>query len=212
MTAPTVLYEDRWLVALDKPVGMPSQPEAGRRTLDVATWVERRHGRAFLHHRLDQPVSGVILVATDAAANPGLAAAFRERQVTKTYAAVVAGTPPTSPWVWSSPLDGRTARTEGRTLGTGAGLGAVHLHPVTGRTHQLRRHAAAAGLPILGDRRYGGDAGGWLDRLALHALRLALAHPVTGAPLVLTAPLPPDLAEAWTAAGGPPDGGAPRDG
>lgn len=212
MTAtPTVLYEDRWLVALAKPTGMPTQPDAERRTPDAATWVERRYGQAFLHHRLDQPVSGVLVIAIDPAANPALAAAFRDRLTIKTYAAVVAGQPPAERWTWDRPIDGRTARTEGRAVGTGSGLVATLLHPVTGRTHQLRRHAAAAGLPIVGDRRYGGDAGGWLDRLALHALRIELPHPMTGRPLTLTAPLPPDLAEVWEAAGGPAEV-IPRDG
>ena len=75
----------------------------------------------------------------------------------------------------------------------------------TGRTHQIRQHAAMAGVPIVGDRRYGGDAGTWLERLALHAGRLRLTHPATGDVMTWTAPLPPPLDSAWAAAGGPAD-------
>lgn len=201
---PTVLYEDAFLVVLDKPCGMPTQPERGRSGMDLASQVTRRWGYAGLHHRLDQPVSGVIVVAIHTDANAGLAAAFRERRVHKTYAAVLAGDLPVGTRrVWDRPLDGRTARTEVEIVGAGEGLLAAFLSPVTGRTHQLRRHAAQAGLPILGDRRYGGDAGGWLERLALHATRLELVHPVTGAPLAFTSPIPPDLEAVWQTAGGP---------
>jgi 23S rRNA-/tRNA-specific pseudouridylate synthase len=68
--------------------------------------------------------------------------------------------------------------------------------------HQIRRHAAMAGVPVLGDLRYGGAAKKLWPRLALHARRLALAHPVSGASLVVESPIPADLAELWEAISG----------
>jgi 23S rRNA-/tRNA-specific pseudouridylate synthase len=81
-------------------------------------------------------------------------------------------------------------------LGVARGRSAVRLRLETGRKHQIRVHAALAGAPVLGDRRYGDEAARAFPRLALHASELALAHPTTGERLTVTAPTPPDL-PAW---------------
>lgn len=190
MTPLSVLYADRFVVAVDKPVGLPSQADR-KGGDDVVSLLQRDHPYVALHHRLDQPVSGVLVVAIDPAANAGLAKAFRERLAHKTYVAILAGdgVPGTS-FVWDRPIEGQPARTEGTIVAAQGGLLRAHLHPVTGRTHQLRIHAALAGTPLVGDRRYGGDAGRWADRLMLHAWRLELPHPVTGAPLAVESPVP----------------------
>ncbi|MCB9682434.1 MAG: RluA family pseudouridine synthase [Alphaproteobacteria bacterium] len=199
-----VVYADRWLLVIDKPSGVASQPDQGRTHADVYTALSAQHEHVGLHHRLDRPASGLLVVTLHPSADAPLAAAFRAHAVQRDYLAILAGDALAvgSTLAWSAPLDGRDAHTDGVVLGAGAGMVAVRLSPATGRTHQLRRHAAMAGAPIVGDRRYAGDAGTWLPRLALHATRLRLDHPVTGEPLDLHAPLPPPLDAAWVTAGG----------
>lgn len=197
-----VIFRDPWLLVLDKPSGLPSQsPRGGGANLfDAARAAEGEGGYVGLHHRLDTPASGLLLMALHRAANRGLAEAFREHTVRRTYLAAVLGDPGES-GRWEAPIDGQPAGTRWRRLGTGRGVAALELTLETGRTHQIRRHAAEAGHPLLGDRRYGGSAGHVWRRLALHAWRLALAHPVTGEPLSLEAPPPPDLAPLLARAG-----------
>lgn len=200
------VYRDRWLLVVDKPSGMPSQPDPSGDD-DVYTALTRIETYVGLHHRLDRPTSGLLVVAIDPAANAPLADAFRRHAVHRTYAAVLAGAWPTGTdtLTWDHAVDGRPARTTARSAGSAGGLVAAWLTPETGRTHQLRIHAAMAGLPIVGDRRHGGAVGGWLPRLALHAAELRLDHPVTGEALAFRAPLPADLRAAWQAAGGEVD-------
>jgi 23S rRNA pseudouridine1911/1915/1917 synthase len=198
------VFEDRWLIVIDKPSGVPTQEQRGGRDPSV----ERRlrdelGGYVALHHRLDQPASGLLVLSKHQDANPGLAAAFRAHAVLRTYLAVLAGSPTPTTQTLTDPIDGQPARTELQVVGHAGGLVAVVLRPQTGRKHQLRRHTATHGRPMLGDQRYGGDVGRWHPRLALHAARLQLTHPVTGERLDLHAPLPPDLEPLWRLAGGP---------
>ncbi len=187
---------------VDKPHGLatqasPTHPDS------VAGRLEAQHPYVALHHRLDAPASGLLVLALHRDANRGLAATFREHAAQRDYRAVLCGTlEPGAAWSWDRPVQGRSAHTHARCLGSRAGLSAVALSPKTGRKHQLRIHAALDGTPISGDRRHGGEAGGRWPRLALHAARLSLPHPVTGEALALESPLPDDLVELWTRAGG----------
>lgn len=210
MSGLVVRHQDRWLIVVDKPHGVPSQPGRGGGGGDVFTELQRQHRYVGLHHRLDQPASGVILLALDPEVNAVLSEAFRTHAVARTYAAVLAGAwRPGERRALDAPIDGDPARSDVDVLGARDGLLAARLVPQTGRLHQLRRHVSAAGAPILGDRRYGGDVGSWWPRLCLHATRLALTHPVTGLPLVVDSPIPGDMTEAWRRAGGPIHGAAP---
>jgi 23S rRNA pseudouridine1911/1915/1917 synthase len=193
------IYRDRWLLVVDKPAGMATQPAPGE--LDLHTTLMKAHGYVGLHHRLDQPASGLVLFTLDRSVNDAIAKGFREHTIRRTYRAVLDGHAVDA--TWDRPVEGKPARTDVRVVGRGAGASAVECELHTGRTHQIRVHAALAGRPILGDRRYGGDAGRRWTRLALHAWRLELTHPVTGQPLVATAELPEDLAPLWKQAGGP---------
>ncbi|HMN22122.1 MAG TPA: pseudouridine synthase [Ottowia sp.] len=186
--------------------------------------------RVWPVHRLDRGTSGVLLFALDAASAHALALAFEAGQVRKTYLAVVRGWPPAAGTVdhplGRLPDDARGPRgireqpalTQFHTLArhvlplpdrgfpdTRCAL--VELQPATGRRHQLRRHCKHMAHPILGDASYGKGALNravasclGISRLWLHALRLELAHPASGAPLVLAAP--PDATwSRWLEAG-----------
>lgn len=194
-----IVYEDRWILVVDKPAGLPTQ---GTRAGEPGVYelLAALHRYVALHHRLDRPASGLVLLGLDRAANPGLAQAFREHSIERTYLAVLAGELPRD-CTWSWPVEGKPARTQVRLVSRASGFSAVELRLHTGRKHQLRVHAAMAGLPLAGDRRYGGEAGRAWPRLALHAARLSLAHPVTGALLEVEAPLPEDLRSLWELVG-----------
>jgi 23S rRNA-/tRNA-specific pseudouridylate synthase len=192
-----VRYRDRWLLVVDKPAGLPTQaPKGGGDNLFDRLRAE--HAYVGLHHRLDTPVSGLVLFTLDPAANASVAAGFRTHAIARTYLAVAVGE--VAATRWDRPIDGAPASTLVEVAGTGAGLTALRLRPQTGRTHQLRIHAALAGAPLAGDRLHGGDAGRAWPRLALHAAALQLAHPVTGAPLGVESALPDDLAALWARA------------
>jgi 23S rRNA pseudouridine1911/1915/1917 synthase len=215
-----VLYRDRWLVAVDKPPGLPTHPTADRARSSLATEVAAFLGGAPLsvHQRLDRETSGVVLFATDPAANPGLARAFYERRVEKTYLALVeCGTRAceerftvrepllagAGPRVQVGAAGGRAAETRVWVVERFGDLALVEAQPITGRKHQIRAHLAHVGLPVLGDGLYGGRSrvGAVVaPRCLLHALRLVLPHPIEGRPLRIEAPLPDDLAAALAAA------------
>ena len=202
-----IVFEDPWLLAVDKPAGLATQGTwaTDRHDLLALLKTQRPDLGLFLHHRLDQGTSGLLLLAKDAKANPGLAAAFAGRDIEKLYLARVAeplaactveapigrirGADPGRFGCEGDLLEPRSARTDFRpaTPEEIAGLAPGHyvvarLH--TGRTHQIRVHLAHLGRSILGDALYGGEPS---DRLWLHAWRLGLAHPVTGESLALEA-------------------------
>lgn len=200
----TERYRDRWLLVIDKPAGLPSQPtrEGGR--LHVHGILEGRERYVALHHRLDTPASGLLLFTVNAEANAGISRALQQRTMRRIYLAVVLGDPGEQ-GRWDAPLDGETAVTRWRRLSSAQGRSVLLVALETGRTHQIRRHAADAGHPLLGDRRHGGAAGRAAPRLALHAIGLALDHPISGQPLEVLSELPEDLAETLQTGGLPAD-------
>jgi RluA family pseudouridine synthase len=196
-----VLYEDEHLLVVCKPAGMLSVPDLSRRLRDLGYGVEPVH-------LLDRDVSGALLLARTPRARAGLEALFRERRLRKTYWALAAGrvTPPEGEL--HDPIleergrarvsaRGLKALTRYRTLASHATTSELEVDLVTGRYNQIRLHFAHAGFPLVGERKYarGGDSPLRLGsrRVALHAWRLELEHPVTGAPLAVQAPLPDDL-------------------
>jgi 23S rRNA-/tRNA-specific pseudouridylate synthase len=195
-----VVFEDRWLIVVDKDAGLPSQ---GTRAGEAGVFERLRptHAKLALHHRLDRSASGLLVLARHPDANAGLARAFATHTARREYHAVLCGD--VGPSVWSWPIDGERAVSRVEPLGADAGFVAARMTLETGRKHQLRRHAALAGAPIAGDRRYGGDAALAWPRLALHATRLSLRHPVTGVELTFDSPLPPTLTDLWALARGP---------
>lgn len=208
-----ILFQDAWLAAVAKPSGMPATAPRIRAPQEITAGealtllLSARAGRrveVIVLHRLDRPTSGLMLFALHPRATGGLARAWRLGQVNKGYLALVAGNPGHCPVTLDQPLArdplspgrfvpsprGRVARTVVHTLAAGPAASLIEARPLTGRSHQIRVHLAAAGWPVLGDRLYGG---GSAPRLMLHAWRLELDHPVTGSPLLLTAPIPEDF-------------------
>lgn len=203
----TILYEDDFLLAVDKPQGMLIHPSSARNTGTLANAVAgyyRRTGSTGAFHpltRLDRDTFGIVLVAKN-----GYACALLQRsRPRKTYHALTLGGPASDSGIIDAPIarkplpsllrevrpGGKPSRTEYRVLERGEALCRLALTPVTGRTHQLRLHCAYMGFPIVGDPQYGSaEALTWAERLGvsgqqLCAKRLELSHPVTGQALVL---------------------------
>jgi 23S rRNA pseudouridine1911/1915/1917 synthase len=211
LEASRVLFADADLVVVDKPAGVPAQPTltTDRGTLPdlVAT---ATGGPVTIVHRLDRETSGVTVLARTREAAAALSAAFRDGVPAKTYLALCARAPEPPDGRVAAPLgkdprrpgarcvraDGEPAATAYATLRTAPRAALVEARPETGRTHQIRVHLAHLGAPLLGDARYGGPRQvGELPiaRVLLHALRLELPHPTTGAPLRFEAPVPDDF-------------------
>ena len=206
-----VLFEDQWIIAVDKPAGLPTHETKDPNRQSLKSRVEAHVGKpVYVHHRLDAGTSGVVLFAKAPAANGNLAKAFAAREVEKTYVAVVH--PPPVDWPaevsTSAPLavrpngsvvparDGVPARTDIKVIERGKKAWLVEARPITGRKHQIRAHMSSLGAPIIGDQRYGAPASARGHRLMLHAYGLGLAHPVTGERLVIVSPLPPEFRSA----------------
>ncbi len=234
MSAPAldVLYEDNHLLAINKPAGRLSQPDATGEpsVVELATEYLRvkfhKPGNVYvgLIHRLDQPVSGVLLLARTSKAAGRLSEQFRSRDVHKCYRALVEGHVPEPEGDWVDRLlkdatqnqvavadpeldaaEGKSARLRVRVLARGGGRSLVELEPLTGRGHQLRVQLASRGYPIVGDRKYGARSslraadGGF--RIALHATSLEFAHPTRPERLTIEAPLPSDWPPGLTGPG-----------
>ena len=194
-------YRQGGLLVVDKPAGLPTQPtrQGHRRHLyGLLSATERYVG---LHHRLDTPASGLVLLTLERDLNRAIAAGFQEGRIRRTYLAVVVGEPADGAGRWASPIDGKPAATRWRVLSASGGMAVIEAELETGRTHQIRRHAAEAGHPILGDRRYGGAAGRGWDRLALHARALRFHHPRLGQDVTVSSPPPADLRALLVRAG-----------
>lgn len=203
-----IIYQDRHLLAYDKEAGIPTQqtPYDSYNNVYAALYRHlQRPGRrrppyVALHQRLDQRTSGVLLLALDRAVNRQLGLAFQQHRVVKDYLAWVDGVPEREQWVCRHAIgrkngryrvcprgQGKPAETHFQILQRATDRTLLRARPRTGRTHQIRLHLAAEGHPVIGDRRYGSRPA---EMLHLHAYRLQLLHPATGAPLLLTAPIP----------------------
>lgn len=155
------LYEDDEILVIDKPAGLPSQPGEGVR-ISVIEAVERDFGfKPFPVHRLDKETSGCLVVARSSKAAAKWSRLIEARELRKTYRALVSGRPSADSGTFSDAVSTRSgersATTDWRLLESfgGGAFSYLELELGTGRTHQIRLHLAANGLPILGDDRHG---------------------------------------------------------
>ncbi len=223
-----ILHEDDQVFVFNKPPGLAVQGGSGlTRHVDgmLEAFRDRKGQKPRLVHRLDRDTSGVLVVARTRLAAQKLAESFRARSTRKVYWALVKGVPRPhqgriSTWLAKEGTpDGdrmRVARHGSDEAShavslysvvdqAGQELAWLSMRPVTGRTHQLRAHAAHIGHPIVGDPKYFDDAewqlpGGIQNKLHLHARRIVIPHP-SGGTLDVTAPLPPHMQQSWNLLG-----------
>ena len=201
----TVLYEDEYLLAVDKPAGMLIHPSRSRFTGTLANLVlgyYQKTGKSSAFHpltRLDRDTYGVVLIAK----NAHIHTLLQGCDVQKTYHAMVLGCPAKTTGIIDAPIDrlplpsllrqvstnGKPSVTEYTLLEARGDFSKLALRPITGRTHQLRVHCAYMGWPILGDPQYGTEESQKISRelglsaQILCARQIELVHPVTGQPL-----------------------------
>jgi 23S rRNA pseudouridine1911/1915/1917 synthase len=215
-----IVFEDEHLLVIDKPAGLVVHPAPGNWRGTLLNGVLAHHAgaaalpRAGIVHRLDKDTSGLMVVAKTLPAMTALTRAIAAREVRREYLALAHGQVPREPSfsidapIGRDPVSrvrmavvprGRPARTDVRCLAVADGVSALECRLHTGRTHQIRVHLASRGHPLVADALYGGQPALGLERQALHAARLAFAHPATGRALAFDAPLPDDLRRAWEA-------------
>ncbi len=246
MILPEILFEDDFLVAIDKPSGLPVARDRGDRArVTLMDMVRERFGRLAANvHRLDAQASGIVLCARTKPALDSLSGQFQSKTVRRTYCALVALPPPE--WLANAALPardgagalpaefgvdlplgedagdpgrmrvtrgraGKPSSTQFRVLESFGRFARVECRPLTGRTHQVRVHLAAAGAPVLNDTLYGDPASVLLlsgikrgykasglerpliSRLALHAGEMEFLHPGRREPVLISSPLPRDF-------------------
>jgi 23S rRNA pseudouridine1911/1915/1917 synthase len=215
----SIIFENDDLLVVDKPAGMVVHPAAGhsRGTLVHAALAHAPsmvgiggEGRPGVVHRLDRDTSGLILLAKNDQAHRWLQEQFRTRQVSKVYLALVDGCPPTPTgrieasigrdttqrkhMAVVAPHKGRDAASEYRTLESFPQHTLLEVHPITGRTHQIRLHLAFLGCPVAGDTIYGQRKPTIpIKRHFLHAVYLSVSLPGESQPRTFEAPLPQEL-------------------
>ena len=213
----TILYEDNHLIAINKPSGELVQPDpSGEPALEqqVKAFIKRRDakpGEVFLGiaHRIDRPVSGVVLMAKTSKALVRLNEMIRQRAVHKIYWALTEHLPAepegelchylvrdgrtNTSRVYDRPVaDSKEARLRYRLLGRTDRYALIEVELLTGRHHQIRAQLAKIGCPIRGDLKYGAARSNRDGSISLHARCIELCHPVRREPLVITAPTPPN--------------------
>ncbi len=216
-----LLYHDDALVAVDKPAGLIVHRGWAQDEVTVLSALRDQLGHwVYPAHRLDRGTSGVLLFACTPEIAGQLGQAFAEDRVHKRYLALVRGRAPEAqlidhplakePGKPRQPAQTRMARLfsaplQNELTGVERLYSWVEASPLTGRAHQLRRHLKHISHPIIGDVRYGKSEHNrlfqrrfGLERMALHAERLSLVHPLSGALLELHAPLPDELQRVWS--------------
>ena len=220
-----IVHEDEHLLVINKPAGLVVHPAPGNWRGTLLNGLLARAGgaallpRAGIVHRLDKDTSGLMVVAQTRATMDALVQAIAARTVSRQYLAVAH-----QPWQGPAAIEidapvgrdprnrlrmavvdlerqsGKPAQTRVELLGIGVAGCLLRCTLHTGRTHQIRVHLASIGHPLVADAVYGGAPAGALGRQALHAMRLAFVHPITGQALAFRAPAPDDIVQlmlAW---------------
>jgi 23S rRNA pseudouridine1911/1915/1917 synthase len=230
-----ILFEDSDILVINKPPGVVVNRAQSVKNETVQDWAEKKLGivtgtavswgdtfesRAGIAHRIDKETSGILVIGKNPVTFAALQAQFKERQIQKTYLALVHGdvTPgdgdinaPVGRLPWNRERfgilpDGKEAIThyvKRKVLTHGKSnepVSLVELTPHTGRTHQIRVHMQYIRHPLIGDYVYAGRKTSrldrtWVTRVMLHAWKMTLTHPTTGTPLALEAPIPDDMSK-----------------
>ena len=210
-----ILYEDEWLVAVNKPAGLVVHPTYKNVSGTLLDQLRARDPQATfsLVGRLDKLTSGIVVVATSGSVHTELQRIWPSAE--KDYLAIVKGRVEPARGEINLPLgtdpadrrrrivraDGAPSITQYERVAGDGNCSILRCRPVTGRRHQIRVHLAAHGWPVLGDAVYGPPGSARLHRHALHALRLILMHPITATPLRIETRIPDDLISLITATG-----------
>ena len=217
ITAADILYEDNHLIAINKRAGDIVQvDETGDEPLDemVKNYIAAKYNKpnsAFLGvvHRLDRPVSGVILFAKTSKALERMNAIFKNREIRKTYFAVVRHKPALTEgnlvhWLIKNPqknivtaynkevVGSQRSELDYKLIGELGGFYLLQVNPLTGRSHQIRVQLSSMNCPIVGDNKYGYPRGSKKGSICLHARKLEFIHPVQMEPIRIFATLPTD--------------------
>lgn len=195
-----VLYEDEYILVVNKPQNMPIHPSKGNSLPTLANAVAAYINGPFVYRvitRLDRDTSGIVLIAKDRLTAARLSTAMKNREINKYYHALVVGVPSEPVGVIDAPIDrerdgemrrivtplGKDSITEYKLIKSFGELSLLECHPITGRTHQIRVHLAHIGHPLYADFLYG-------ERIPdktylLHCSRLMLTHPYTNEPMII---------------------------
>lgn len=210
-----IIYEDNHLIAINKPNGLlVHTDETGDISLEqiLKDYLKEKYqkpGNVFLQscHRLDRPVSGALIFAKTSKGKERMSQLFKEQKVDKTYLALVSACPDPyeaelENWMFKNRVKNTVevvkgeksgavkARTRYKTLGKVGAYFLVRLHPMTGKSHQLRVHMRLIKSPIVGDVKYGGPSINDPNALLLHCRKMEFIHPIRKEPVVLVAELP----------------------
>lgn len=198
---PCVVFEDEHLLVVNKPAGWNTHAPSPFAGEGIYEWLRHREPRwasLSILHRLDKETSGLLVFGKTPLANRSLTAQFTERAIEKRYLLVTDAPPPAEEWTTETAIvragerylarplaaGGERAKTRFRVVRRSGSTTWIEAKPVTGRTHQIRVHAAHVGCPIRGDVLYGGASAA---RVFLHAQQIAFRHPATGEPVVFNA-------------------------
>lgn len=214
-TLPEIIYEDEYIIAVNKPPFMPTHQSQGHFYDTLANAIANYYeqcGRPFVFrsvNRLDRNTSGVVLVAKDRLSSHLLSLQMKNNGIEKSYIAILLGNLSSNEGIIKTHIrrkeksiilreiceecdDSKLAITKYRVIAQNRGMSLVEATPITGRTHQLRVHFAHKEAQILGDDLYG-ESSNLINRHSLHAYRLSFEHPVTKEQMSLFAPLPDDM-------------------
>lgn len=196
-----IVFEDDWLLVVDKPAGLLSVPapsQAGRTLTGILNQDAQERGlnyQLYPCHRLDRDTSGLVIYAKGKSSEEKMAQAFRRRLVSKKYTAFVHGKLAHPQGQISWPIEGKSALTKYRVLQSRSNYSVVEVSPVTGRTNQIRIHFKHLHHPLVGEDKFAfrKDFALKSKRVCLHAGQLEFKHPQTAKSITLQAALPADM-------------------